>query len=63
MRAALVYALSALLYCWGVATVAGVVFAVPAISDRLPTYVKRVPRPPECPDCGTATSQRLVKAE
>ena len=63
MRAAAVYLLSALLYCWGVATVSVAVFSVPSISDHLPAYVKRVPRPPECPDCGTAATQRLTKAE
>lgn len=54
--------LGAVLYCIGMAMIAQA--WTPMTHDDAPAFARKVPRPPECPDCGIgADGAKLVKAE
>lgn len=50
---------ASLLICSGLALLA--LASVPPSPDDAPAFARKVPRPPECPDCGIGA--KLTKAE
>lgn len=59
MRSALWFGLASLLLCAGLAGVASSMAQV--VDPDAPAFARKVPRPPECPDCGIGA--KLTHAE
>lgn len=59
MRSVIWFGLASILVCVGLAGVASSM--VQATDPNAPSFARKVPRPPECPDCGIGA--KITQAE